>query len=132
MIDGNLALKIIPESKPTIINMPELPDIEWTFEQHTAIVRALTRHGCQYLKGRDEYTLLKEVVSPDVTQVSNSGKTQTPENAVISRAEGSGVNSPLCGAIGLNDTDTDSYWMFRKPEVLLTLFLPLRSSSQTA
>ena len=31
MIDGNLALKIIPESKPTIINMP---DIEWTFEQH--------------------------------------------------------------------------------------------------
>lgn len=109
MIDGNLAIKIIPESKPTIINMPELPYIEWTFEQHTAIVSALTRHGCQYLKGRDEYTLLKEEVSPDVTQVSNSGKTPAPENAVIPRLEGRGVNSPLCGAIGLNDTDTDSY-----------------------
>ncbi len=109
MIDGNLALQIIPEAKPAVINMPELPDIEWSFDQHTAIVRALTQHGCQYLKGRNEYTLLKEVVSSDVTQVSNSGKTQTPKNAVISKAEGSGVNSPLCGAIGSNDTDTDSY-----------------------
>lgn len=109
MIDGNLALRIITETKPTISNIQELTDIEWTFEQHTAIVRALTRHGCQYLKCRDEYTLLKEVVSTDVTQVANSGKTVTHENAVISRAEGSGVNSPLCGAIGLNDTDTNSY-----------------------
>ena len=109
MIDGNLALQIIPEAKPTVISVPELQDIEWTFDQHTAIVRALTHYRCQYLKGRDEYTLLKEVVSPDVTQVSNSGKTVTPENPVISRAEGSGVNSPLCGAIGSNDTDTDSY-----------------------
>ena len=89
--------------------MQELPDIDWSFEQHTSIVRALTQHGCQYLKGRNEYTLLKEVVSPDVTQVSNSGKTKTPENAVISRAEGSGVNSPLCSAIGVNDTYTNSY-----------------------
>ncbi len=107
MVQGNLALKII---NPTLINEEaELSNIEWTFDQHTAIVNALIQNGCQYLKGRSEYTLVKEVVSPAVTQVSNSGKTVTPKNQVISRAEGSGVNSPLCGAIELNDTDTDSY-----------------------
>ena len=109
MIYGNLALKIVPAARPTVINMPEIRDIEWSFDQHTAIVRALIRYGCQYLKGRNEYTLLKEVVSPDVTQVSNSGKTALPENVVISRAEGSGVNPPLCRAYGGNDTATDSY-----------------------
>jgi len=108
MIDGNLALQLTPETEPHEI-CRELQDIKWSLDQHSAIVNTLTKHGCQYLKGREEYTLLKEVVSPDVTQVSNSGKTQTPENAVITGAEGSGVNSPLCGAIGVNDTDTDSY-----------------------
>ncbi len=106
MINGNLALQIIPETMPTLVKITELPDIEWTFDQHTAIVRALTEHGCLYLKGRNEYTLLKEVVSPDVTQVSSAGNIVTPENPVISRGEGSGVNSPLCTAIVPNDTDT--------------------------
>ena len=109
MIQGTSVKQLVPRANLTVINTPELSDIEWSFDQHAAIVRALTEHGCQYLKGRNEYTLLKEVVSPDVTQVSNSGNTQTPENPVKSRAEGSGVNSPLCGAIGVTDTDTVSY-----------------------
>ncbi|MCR4587124.1 MAG: hypothetical protein K5682_01835, partial [Lachnospiraceae bacterium] len=108
MIDGNLALQSVPEAKPTVINTLELPDIEWSADQYSAILRALTQHGCQFLKKRTEYALLKEVVLPDVTQVSNSGKTATPTNPVNTVPEGSGVNSPLCGAIGVNDTDTAS------------------------
>ncbi len=80
MINGNLALQIYPETNPTAFSSTELSDIEWTFDQHASIVRTLTNYGCQYLKGRNEYTLLKEVVSPDVTQVSNSGNTVIPEN----------------------------------------------------
>ena len=109
MIYGNLALKIVPAARPAVIKMPEVRDIEWSLDQHTAIVRELIRYGCQYLKGRNEYTLLKEVVSPEVTQVLKSGKNALPENAVISRVEASGVNPPLCRAYGRNDTDTGHY-----------------------
>ena len=58
MVNGSLALK-------NRSDIQELSDIEWSFDQYAAIVRALTNHECQYLKGREEYTLFKEVVSPN-------------------------------------------------------------------
>lgn len=105
MIDGNLALKIIPRYDPQIFTS----DIEWTAQQYVEIITALAKNGCQYLKSRNEYTLLKEVVSPDITQVSKSGNIGSCKNAVISRSNGSGVISPLCTAIGSNDTNLNSY-----------------------
>ena len=105
MVNGSLALK-------NRSDIQELSDIEWSFDQYAAIVCALTNHECQYLKGREEYTLFKEVVSPDVTQVLNLGKTEVCKNPVIIRENSSGVISPLCPAIWGNDTDTSSC---RKP-----------------
>ena len=85
MIDGNLALQTIPGSRPSLIKNV-LPNIIWSFDQHTEIVRTLQKHGCEYLKGRDEYTLLKEtLVSNTVTQVLNSGNMELPGNPVFSR-----------------------------------------------
>ncbi len=55
-------------------------------------------------KRRNEYTLLKEVVSPTVTEVSNIGNTENAKNPVNTAAEDSGVISPLCGASMLIDT----------------------------
>ena len=110
MIDGNLALQITPESEPAVVNVQELTDIEWTFDQHSAIVSSLQRHGCVYLKGRDEYTLLKEeVVSRNFTQDLNLRKAATPKNPVNIRADGSGVISPICDASRVNDTNPDVY-----------------------
>ena len=100
----------ITHVEPTVVNMPELPDIEWTFDQHSGIVSALQRHGCVYLKGREEYTLLKEeVVSRNFTQDPKLRKVLVPKNPVISRADGSGVISPICDASRVNDTNPDVY-----------------------
>ena len=109
MIDGNLALKIEPASMPVLIHENHLLDVVWTQDDHSAIVQALQQHGCQYLKGREEYTLLKEVVSPNLTQESNLRQITDTANPVKSTANPSGVISPLCGAIQVNDTDTTSY-----------------------
>lgn len=88
----------------------------WTFEEHTQIVHALEKYGCKYLKGREEYALLKEVVTPNMfTEVSNFGKSDDTANPVNTRAEGSGVNSPICGAIVVNDTNTNSDKYYTKP-----------------
>ena len=84
-------------------------DDGWTFDQYSAIVQALQAYGCEYLKGREEYTLLKEVVSPNITRVINSGNRENAEKSVFTRAEGSGVILPLCRAIPINDTDISSY-----------------------
>ena len=108
MIDGNLALQTIPGSRPSLIKNV-LPNIIWSFDQHTEIVRTLQNHGCEYLKGRDEYTLLKEtLVSNTVTQVLNSGNMEMSGNPVFSRVRESGVISPLATCTVENDTDTDS------------------------
>ena len=106
MIDGNLALQTIPGSRPSLIKY-ELPNIIWSFDQHTEIVRTLQNHGCEYLKGRDEYTLLKEtLVSNTVTQVLNSGNMELPGNPVFSRVGEGGVISPLATCTVENDTDS--------------------------
>ena len=107
MVDGTSALKLNPIA--TIVKSEPI-DVVWTLDQHSEIIRKLQAYGCEYLKGREEYTLLKEVmVSEKITRISNSGKTVLPETPVISRAEGSGVISPLCGAIEANDTGRGTY-----------------------
>lgn len=109
MIDGNLALRINHNTAPVLIQNNLLPDVIWTQDDHSNIVQALRQHGCQYLKGREEYTLLKEVVSPTLTQDSNLRQLANTPNPVKSTANPSGVISPLCGAIQVNDTDTTTY-----------------------
>jgi len=85
-------------------------DAVWTMDQHNMIVERLIKHGCEYLKGREEYTLLKEVVvSEDFTQISKSGKIQVPENPDKTMAEANGVILPLCQTELSNDTVSGSY-----------------------
>ena len=48
--------------------------------------------------------VVSNVVSRNVTQEVNLGKIQMPENAVFSRARGSGVILPLYSKTGINDT----------------------------
>ena len=108
MFEGTSALQ------PNIANAPfpagdYYQDAEWTLDQHSYIAQALQQYGCSYLKGRDEYTLLKEVVLPNVTQVSDPGKSAALETPLILKEKCSGVISPLCPAIHANDTDTSSY-----------------------
>ncbi len=109
MIDGNLALKAEHNTAPVLIRHNSLIDVVWTQDDHSNIVQALQQHGCQYLKVREEYTLLKEVVSPNLTQDSNLRQLTNTPNPVKSTANLSGVISPLCNAIQLNDTDTRTY-----------------------
>ena len=97
MIDRTSALQISPDIVPAALI--------WTQEQHFQIVQTLINFGCEYVKGREEYTLLKQILTPEnLTDVSNFGKTQDTENALISRVSGTGVISPICGAKGMNDT----------------------------
>ena len=106
MIDGTSALQLNTSVAPVLIKDQPL-DVIWTPEQHYTIVQKLLAYGCEYIKGRDEYTLLKEiVVSESLTEESNFRQTGDTANAENTRAEGSGVISPLCGAIVANDTDT--------------------------
>ena len=77
MFEGTSALQ------PNIANAPfpagdYYQDAEWTLDQHSYIAQALQQYGCSYLKGRDEYTLLKEVMLPNVTQASDPGKPAAP------------------------------------------------------
>lgn len=103
MIDGTAALQL--QSQTEIAP----PITVWSYEQHTAIVNALQSYGCEYIKARNEYTLLKEVVSPTFTEVSNIGKTEKVENPVNTTVDGSGVISSLCGASMLIDTTPKTY-----------------------
>lgn len=113
MIVGTSALPLQNIEQP---NNLELPITEWSFEQHIEIVEALKRYGCEYLKGRDEYTLLKEVVvSEPLTELSNFRQIENTSNPVNTGAEGSGVISPLCSAIESIDTDTTSEKTYSKP-----------------
>ena len=95
MINGTSALKTAPFTYHIK---------QWSWEQYWQIIEALKSYNIEYLKARDEYTLFKEVVSPDVTEVSNFGNSEHCENPVNIRAEGSGVISPICTASMLIDT----------------------------
>jgi len=105
MIYGTAALQPIPASIPFQLINPSVDDTGWSFDQHTFIVRALQNYGCEYLKGRNEYTLLKQVLLPRTfTEVSDSGNPSIHENTLSAGISGSGVISPICGAIAVNDT----------------------------
>lgn len=66
MIDGTSALQL---QKPTEIQSADI--LSWSHDQYIAISVALQKYGCEYLKGRNEYILFKEVVSPKVTELLN-------------------------------------------------------------
>ena len=36
----------------------------WTMDQHASITDALKNYGCIYVTGREEYTLLKQILTP--------------------------------------------------------------------
>ena len=108
MFQGSLALKKTPGYPAYISGEGNYGDIVWTREQHYEIVKSLLKIGCTYVKGREEYTLLKEiVVSDDFTQLSKSGKTALPANPMNTRAGGSGVISSICIPYSTNDTGSD-------------------------
>ena len=94
------------EDQQTVIPVPDSNTQIWTQEQHYLIVQTLMNYGCEYVKGREEYTLLKQILIPEsFTEGSNFGKQQDAENPLITRLSGTGVISPICGAKGMNDTE---------------------------
>ena len=116
MTNGTSALVLDKKAAGSLIPHPDPAARRgvWSFEQHLQIVETLKAHGCAYLNGREEYTLLKEIVTPDsVTEVADSGKSRMPEKPLNIWAEGSGVISPICRADGINDTTLKT--RYRKP-----------------
>ena len=114
MTYGATAVQPIPKSLPFQLISHSAEENEWTFDQHTHIVQALRNYGCEYLKGRDEYALLKQVlISNSFTEVTGTGNPPLPESPLFTGAPGSGVNSSLCGAIVVNDTT--SALQYNKP-----------------
>ncbi len=106
MIDGTSALNI-QQNNSKIIEGNLINN--WSFDQYYMISDELQRYGCKYIVGRNEYVLLREIIIPEngvtsLTEVTKFRQTDNTENPVKSSLEGSGVNSPLCGAIVLNDT----------------------------
>ena len=94
MTNGTSALSLDEKTAGGLVPHPDPAARrgEWSFEQHLRIVEALKAYGCEYLNGREEYTLLKEIVTPDsVTEVTDSGKSRMARKPLNIRAEGSGV-----------------------------------------
>ena len=67
MTNGTSALSLDEKTAGGLVPHPDPAARrgEWSFEQHLRIVEALKAYGCEYLNGREEYTLLKEIVTPD-------------------------------------------------------------------
>ncbi len=108
MFQGSLALKNLPGYQTLIFGSNDHEDIVWTREQHYEIVKSLLKFGCTYVKGREEYTLLKEIVNDgNLTEESNFRQERISGNPVNIRACDSGVVSPICNAIHVNDTSSD-------------------------
>lgn len=108
MVNGSTAFQILPDTDPVLLSDPH----KWTQDQHSMIVESLLASGCKYLKGRDEYTLLKQIVVPHgscFTEVSNFGKTGLPGNPVKKPHERTGVISSFGGPIYGNDTSPARY-----------------------
>lgn len=91
-----------------IVNRRQLdvnPDIIWNFNQHSFIVQELLNYGCKYINGRDEYTLLKEVVTPDsVTEVASFSKGEAAKKPVNSSKNEVVSIHPMGVAYASNDT----------------------------
>lgn len=91
MTNGTSALSLDEKTAGGLVPHPDPAARrgEWSFEQHLRIVEALKAYGCEYLNGREEYTLLKEIVTPDsVTEVTDSGKSRMARKPLNIRAEG--------------------------------------------
>ena len=81
------------------------PDVPWSMAEYNDIVKSLLKHGCEYIKGREEYTLLKEVLPPRrVTGVSITGNSVDPGKLAAYGPDGIGVNSDTGIAYRSNDT----------------------------
>lgn len=81
------------------------PDIIWSFNQHSLIIQELLNYDCKYIKGRDEYTLLKEVVTPDsVTEVASFSKGVVAKKPVNSSKNEVVSIHPMGVAYASNDT----------------------------
>ena len=116
MTNGTSALSLDEKTAGGLVPHPDPAARrgEWSFEQHLRIVEALKAYGCEYLNGREEYTLLKEIVTPDsVTEVTDSGKSRMARKPLNIRAEGSGVISPIC--VASIRKDTTEKVRYRKP-----------------
>ena len=67
--------------------------------EYSRTIAKLYNHGCEILKERVEYTLLRKVIhAPNFTEVSNFSKSDAPQTPINTRAEGRGVISYICGA----------------------------------
>lgn len=85
----------------------------WSWEQYWQIILKLKRYHCQYLKGREEYTIFKEIISSQnltekLTDITNFRQNTLPEEPHVSAVSDSGVNLPLWDAKGSIDTNTKS------------------------
>ena len=88
----------------------EIERFGWNYDQYTAIVQTLQEYGCEYLKGREEYTLLKQVLGlENGTEGSKTGNPSVCANTLFTGISGSGVISPLCDAKVLNELSDDFY-----------------------
>lgn len=82
---------------------------KWTLEDIDKIVTTLESFGCEYVKGRKEYTLLKEVINNKTTNNTNTklndfSKSNNVESPLTMQSESSGVISPFWGAKDSSDT----------------------------
>ena len=77
----------------------------WTFDEYNEIVEALKKSGCLYIKGREEYVLLKKIVNYGaITEDRHFSKGMELENSVKQVSESSGVILDTGKGVSLNDT----------------------------
>lgn len=81
---------------------------KWTAEEYELIVQELLSYGCIYLKGREEYTLFKEILtseeSTQPSKLSTFEYLKTCKKPSKIKGFESGVSSALCSAIGRSYT----------------------------
>ena len=128
MVDGTSALRLIPD-KPLEYELEANNFLshyinnglisKWNIEQYNNILNAIRKYGTTDVTTRKEYTLLKQIISSrkndeNLTEVPTFRQIGSAENPVKSRAEGSGVNSPIWRPIGGNYTYTKNK-EYKKP-----------------
>lgn len=89
------------------------------YDEYNHIIDTLIKKGCKRIKGRREYTLLKEEIeeknnTQDVREFKTCVQRETEKPASQQGLRG-GVNSPYCGAIPQNDTTSLSSVSYNKP-----------------
>ncbi len=83
------------------------PETKLKQQQYKHIVAELKNYGCQLLTERNEYILFKEVVTSNpLTELSNFRQMKNTTNPANTSSHNTGVNSGICNAVGIIDTDT--------------------------